>query len=484
MSSTKSRSSSSSTDKIRKKATEKDDAMDAMNKADPLASESEDPLLQAYFDGNSMVKHQIDTYNDFVLRKMEEITEGFNPVEIVHQYMPDVEDFRYKLRVELVNPALTKPMIYEKDGSTKLMTPNDARLRNFTYAAPMHMDLKITCETYNEKTQSFTSDVKRLNNIQLGKLPIMVRSKYCILNTTPTAEHVDECKHDMGGYFIVNGNEKVVISQDRISENKTFVFSNNKGSTSYSHLAEIRSVAENKFGVPKTTSLKLSSKENQFGKHIRVNMHHIKHDIPLFIVFKALGVESDQQIVSYIATGLDEQGRNAVCKELVACADEAREIACSRDALEYLSKYMQINGYPKEMLYNKHERLNILRTVLTKEFLPHVGTDFRKKALYLGYMAKKLIFCSLKIWKMDDRDSYINKRVDSPGVLMANIFRQYYGKAVKDMKTQIQKDINNGGWRATGQFSNIITKVNIYKIIKSSVIENGIKFSLATGKIR
>jgi DNA-directed RNA polymerase beta subunit len=89
--------------------------------------------------------------------------------------------------------------------------------------------------------------------------------------------------------------------------------------------------------------------------------------------------------------------------------------------------------------------------------------------------------CYLGITPYDDRDSYINKRVDTPGVLMANLFRQYYGKVIKDMKNMIQKDINNGSWKATNKFSNIINKVNINKIIKSTIIESGMKYGLATG---
>jgi DNA-directed RNA polymerase beta subunit len=439
-------------------------------------------VVDAFYRENSLVKHQLDSYNDFILRKMEEIIEGFNPVQVYHHYVPELEMFQSILKVDIVNPVLSKPTIHEKDGSTKLMTPNDARLRNFTYAAPLTVDIKVTTETYNEQSQEYITEVKKLSNINLAKIPIMVRSKYCVLAANQDAiDNINECQYDVGGYFVINGNEKVVISQDRMCENKTYVFTNSKGSNAYSHIAEIRSVSENRFGVPKTTSLKLSAKPNQFGKPIRVNLHHIKQEVPLFIVFKALGIENDKAILEHIVNNVDDHANNAVVKELVASVDEASDITCSRDALEYLSKYLHINGYPKEIITNKQERLNILRSVLEKEFLPHVGPEVHKKAIYLGYMTKKLVSCYLGLWKLDDRDSYINKRVDSPGVLMANLFRQYFGKMVKDMRNMIQKEINNGAWKATGKFSNIINKLNVYKIIKSTVIESGMKYALATG---
>jgi DNA-directed RNA polymerase beta subunit len=130
---------------------------------------------------------------------------------------------------------------------------------------------------------------------------------------------------------------------------------------------------------------------------------------------------------------------------------------------------------------NKNYKLKIVENILRNEFLPHVGTDFNKKALYLGYMVNKLLKCFIRVLPMDDRDSYINKRVDTPGILMANLFRQYYGKLIKDMKNMLQKEVNNGSWKATNNFINVINKVNINKIIKSTIIESGIKYGLATG---
>jgi DNA-directed RNA polymerase II subunit RPB2 len=362
------------------------------------------------------------------------------------------------------------------------MTPNDARERNFTYSSNISVNVHITAKTLGENGV-YTEENKQINSVSLGKIPIMVKSNYCVLKDKYMT-HGGECRYDFGGYFIVNGNEKVVISQDRISENKTYVFLNNKVST-YSHIAEIRSVQENKLGVPKITTLKMSAKPNQFGRYIRANIHHIKNDIPLFILFRALGLTSDHEILQYILYDVDGESKTAaslLLKELIGCIEEANNVTCERDALEYLSKYLNITGYPKEMLYNKLHRLNIIRNVLEKEFLPHVGTSFEKKALYLGYMTNKLLKCYLGLREYDDRDSYINKRIDTPGILMANLFRQYYGKTIKDMKNMLQKEINNGGWKATNKFINVINKININnKILKPSIIDSGMRYALATG---
>lgn len=439
-------------------------------------------VVDCYFANNKgyqLVKHQLESFNDFILRKLDQIIKGFNSIEVQHQYIPEVSQFKYIMVVDVTNPVLSKPIIYEKDGSTKTMTPNDARQRNFTYSSNLTVNIKITGKTLGENGE-YNIDTKELNNVLLGKIPIMVKSNYCILSNKFALLHGHECKYDYGGYFIINGNEKVIISQDRISENKTYVFVNNKIST-YSHIAEIRSVQENKLGVPKITTLKLSAKANQFGRFIRVNIHHIKNDIPILILFKALGLNNDKEILEYIVYDLDDPLSNVIANELIGSIEEANNIQCPKDALEYLSKYLNITGYPKEILNDKVQRINIVRNVLSTEFLPHVGYEFHKKALYLGYMVNKLIKCFLEIKEFDDRDSYINKKVDTPGVLMANLFRQYYGKVVKDMKNMIQKEINVGGWKATNKFINVINKVNIYKIIKSTIIDSGMRYALATG---
>lgn len=428
-------------------------------------------VIDKYFGPNKglqLLKHLIDSYNDFVLNKIDDVISGFNPIEMQHEYMPEIDKFKYIMTIELSNPTLSKPMIYEKDGGTKIMTPTEARNRNFTYSSPLVVDVNIATRVLNDAGE-YVIDTKQIKNVALGHIPIMIGSKYNMFNDT-----VNECKYDYGGYFIVNGNEKVIVSQDRIAENKTYVFPYVK-QTAYSHVAEVRSVNEYKFSVPKTTTIKLSSKANQYGRYVRAIMHHVKHDIPVFILFRALGIESDKEIISYITND------PFIMKQLVGSIEEACAVTTKFEAFDYILKYLNVSGYPKEIMYIKEHRYRMLNDVLKNEFLPHVGTDFNKKALYLGFMMNKLIRCYTGILPFDDRDSYLNKRIDTPGILLANLFRQYYGKVVKDMKNMLQKEINHGSWKSTGVFLNVINKVNVTKIIKSQIIASGLKYGMATG---
>ena len=290
----------------------------------------------------------------------------------------------------------------------------------------------------------------------------------------------NECKYDYGGYFIINGNEKVVISHDRIAENKTYVFTDNKLSQ-YSHVAEIRSVPDNIFGPPKLTSLKLSSKPTQFGHYIKVTIHHIRTEIPLFVLFRALGIESDKDIVKHIVFSINDKNNTEIVNQLKGSVEESNYINTRSKALEFLSKYLNISGFPKEIVMNKVKRISIINDILSHDFLPHVGTSFNKKALYLGYMTNKLLQCFMGASEMDDRDSYLNKRVDTPGIMLANLFRQYYGKVVKDIKSSVIKELNTSYFKCSNDISNLINKNNIYKIVKPNTIESGIKYALATG---
>jgi DNA-directed RNA polymerase II subunit RPB2 len=483
-------------------------------------------IIDCYFGGpdgdhRQLVAHQLDSFNDFVSRLLEQIIEGFNPIDICNKFDPEHECHQNVLSLVVSNPTLAKPLIHEKDGSTKTMLPNDARLRNLTYAALLTVDIHVTAKTFvagAEGGGAYVTDTKRFKSVGLGRVPVMVRSKYCMLSQ-PLAgvvvpyvrtadgagvarQSVDECLYDYGGYFIINGSEKVVVSQDRIAENRTYVFINTKASC-YSHVAEIRSVQEARFGVPKTLTLKLSSKANHFGRTIKLVIHHIRHDVPLFIVFRALGVETDRDIMRFVVLDPSDPCAQQLADALVGSMDDGHSIRSTREAQEYLAMHLtmphhmsraaaaaaadaaatqgQGQGQAQAWAAPLGHRLAMLRAVLRKDLLPHVGPDPLCKALYLGHMVRRLLRCHLGLCPVDDRDSYINKRLDTPGVLMANLFRQYYGKVIKDMRSLVQKDINAGAWRPTNKLINVINKSNIYKLFKPTTIEAGLKYGLATG---
>ena len=461
--------------------------MDAKTECPPMAEAVIWDVVDAYFNHGGgpeamspLVQHQIGSYNEFIDRKLGQIIRGFNPVQICHMYREDIREFVHKIYIRILNPSLSKPFFQTPDGSQLLMTPHFARMNNLTYASNLLVDVNILTETINEDGITERKEAT-IPNVSIGKFPIMVRSKLCTLTQMPgTAEGngKHECRYDFGGYFIINGNEKVVISQDRISENRTVVFAGNVNADGLT--AEIRSMPDGVFLPPKTCALHLNAKPNQYGRTIRLTCTFLRTDIPLFTMFRALGIENDEDIIRFIVLDIDDEKQKRVLKELAASADDASDVRTQADALRILQRSMSLSGTPREYLDQPAVVAKMLQTFMENDFLPHVGHTFNRKALYLGYMARKLIRTYLGYDGYDNRDSYIHKRIDTPGVLIGNLFRQCYGKMIKEMRNLIQRELHV--WRAsTIAPQNIISASNVHRFLKQTVIESGMRYSLSTG---
>ena len=438
-------------------------------------------ILDTYFQkggspesSNPLVKHQIDSYNKFLDCTLSQIINGFNPIKITNSLKNDNNDQTYKIQINVVQPSLTKPSYHLPDGTYTIMSPHIARMNNLTYSSSLYVNVNVIVETIN-KDGIIENFNKTVNNVYIGKLPIMIRSKACLLHQIPALgeENNSECKFDFGGYFIVNGNEKVLISQDRINENKTLVFKPNSSTDGL--YAEIRSVSENNYLPPKTTSLNMSGKINHMGRIIRMNTAFIRSEIPVFIMFRALGIISDKEIIQYIVYDIDEPNNKKIVNELMACCEDACDIHTKEQAENIIIRVM--TGANKSP--NAHE---LLKYNITNDFLPHVGKCYRRKALYLGFMIRKIIRIYLGYDSYDNRDSYMNKRIDTPGVLMSNLFRQCYGKMTKEIKGLIEREL--GLWRVnltSSSSPDIITDNNIHRYFKQSLLDSWLKYSLSTG---
>jgi len=364
------------------------------------------------------------------------------------------------------------------------MYPNEGRCRNFTYASTIYIDFKFkTRERYGIGLNSFKEfQETSINKVQCGKLPIMLGSKACVLSSLSYNKKIDyeECEYDEGGYFIINGTEKVIVSQERQAENKLYAFKVSKSQNKYAYIVEIRSLPDKKILTPKNIQVKITAKDGEHGRNIKVSIPHIKQDVPLFIVFRALGIETDEDITKFILYNVPNEEWANYTQFLRASLEQAQTIKEQSVAKEYLCKYVNMMGYDRDK-NEKDRRMTYLNDIIKNDFLPHIGDKYKAKAYYLGYMVKELLDVFLKKRDVDDRDSYVNKRIDTSGILMSSLVRQYYTKLIKDMKTNINKEYTNGSWRATKNFQNIINDTNIYKIIKFSTISTGLKFALATG---
>jgi DNA-directed RNA polymerase II subunit RPB2 len=307
----------------------------------------------------------------------------------------------------------------------------------------------------------------------------MVKSKICVLNQYKHFEHAQtgECGFDTGGYFIMNGSEKTVLGQERAAENRVMCFNVSKNNTKYSWVAEIKSVPDFKCISPKQINLMFSSKNNGFGFPIDVQLPRIKQPVPLFVVFRALGVVSDKDICEKIL--LDIQNKDLLIA-LQASIIEANKYLTKDECIRYITTFAMYTPINMDKDTGAEKKHDFTMDVLNNDLFPHCH-NITQKIYFLGYMTNKLLQAATGIVKQDDRDSYINKRVDLTGTLLNNLFRNYFNKLVKDMEKQVIREINNGSWKSTDDYENIINLTNIYKIIKSTTIENGLKRALSTG---
>ena len=426
---------------------------------------------------NPLVKHQIDSYNKFIDNTLGQIIGGFNPIKVkITNQKAELPDNSYNISINILNPSIVKPNYQLQDGTQNIMTPYIARMNNMTYSSGIYVNVHISTEITNKNGMTEKFD-KTVNGVYIGKIPIMVRSKLCVLSQMQgiCEENKNECIYDFGGYFIVNGNEKVLISQDRINENKVLVFHpNNNAEGLY---AEIRSMCDSTYLPPKTTCLNMSGKLNHMGRIIRINTSFIRSEVPIFVIFRALGVISDREIINHIVYDTDSDKNQRIINELMACCEDACDINTQEHAENTLIKIMI--GVNKN---NDHETNKAqLHNNLMNDFLPHVGKSYRRKALYVGYIIRKMIRIYLGYDTYDNRDSYINKRVDTPGVLMSNLFRQCYGKMTKELKIAIEKELNLWRGNANIPISNIISDISIHRFFKQSLLDSWIRYSLSTG---
>jgi len=445
-------------------------------------------LIEAYFKHKhlkQLVKHQLESYNYFVNNQIQQTIEMFNPLIIAseHDFIKELNLYRLEIEITFENFSIYRPQIYENNGSTKLMFPQEARLRNFSYSSAMTIDLNIKYIVRNgENYKNVLNYQKKIKNVHIGKLPIMLKSDLCVLNQYKHLNHNEtgECYMDPGGYFIINGSEKTCISQERAAENQIYCYNIAKNNNKWSWKAEMKCIPDWKCISPKQINILIASRNNGYGNALYLQIPRIKIPIPLFIMFRAYNIISDKEICELIMLNIAKENMQKMLISLKASIIEANKVVSQEAAIKYIVAnviYTPMNMDKETGFKKKHE---FAIEVLNNDIFPHCKTE-KQKIYMLGYMTNILLQTSFGWLLESDRDSYINKRVDLTGPLLNNLLRNYFNKLVKDMKKQIIREINTGSWKSNDDYENIITKTNIYKIIKSTTIEQGIKRALATG---
>jgi DNA-directed RNA polymerase II subunit RPB2 len=437
--------------------------------------------VRAYFKNgvSRFSESQIEPYEDFLRNKIPLILRSTPPIVVWHDQDEATKKYKYEFRLSFDNVSYLKPRIQEATGRLKQMLPHEARIRNFTYAAQMFVDIHLKVRSYSGPgLTEFKEETKTFEGISLGKIPVMLGSSLCVLKDYPMSmEEMGECPQDPLGYFIIHGGERVILSQEKVADNRIMVFLNKKTTTKHTHSVEMKSLHESFTLPPKKLEIRMSSKFNGLGYPLSICIPRFREDIPLMVFFRCLGIETDKQVCDL----LNVDDTDTLMASFKECADIG--VFSQQEAIEYLSHHLQ---YPPAV----EDKTGHVRALLLTEFLPHVTLSgetlepnvlVARKVKILVSMVKKLLDTASGRMPSDDRDAYPNKRVVTTGSLLTHLFRQLFQKVCKDIRSKFVHEINNDNWKRSGKPLDVLVLSNLYKIMKVSSIEGKLKQALATG---
>lgn len=413
-------------------------------------------LLECWAAHHGIVHAQISSYDLFVSSRLQEIVTEGSSIRVENEKRKTVHT------IEFDKVSVRSPAVRETDGTYHAVTPQECRLRGLSYNVGVYVDVLHTVTSPEE-------NFKRLYvETLLCRIPCMVRSEACTLSTCPRSVPGScECPLDPGAYFIVNGNEKAVVAQEKLRTN--YVFVKKTGQRCYS--AEIRSLHSAK--VRSTSTLVVSlGKAAQRAEAFSVSLPFVDVAVPLAVVYKLLGIETIEEVCTAIMQNLPAGMRNGTTEvvlwALLRRALEAPEFDDPVPALvEAIGKKGTAEG-------TASSRARYIEHIMANEFLPHMGLDASqqtrdRKVAFLSHAVLKLSLVFSGVLPEDDRDDYALKRVELVGSLFALLFRQLFRTFLKMTQLHVKKSVEAGKY------------VNIVEVVQSRKITAGFKYALNTG---
>ena len=429
-------------------------------------------VIETYFkdNPNNLVGHHLDSYNHFIKQTIPSIFNQTNPINIVDLKKGSLNKQNKNSCAIYVGGKtgkhvyFGKPVLYHDDDKSQYMYPNIARLNNMTYWASVYYDVLVEYKyNFNEETKKYSEGEKEFKKVLLGKIPIMLQSSLCILNHLhkDVRFSMGECRYDYGGYFIIDGKERIIIPQETLANNMIFTYTHASGSK-YTHTAEINSQMSSTINPPvRKLSIHIVASKNKNqnkndGNQLVVVIPDVRKPIPLFILMRALGIISDKDIIETCLLDMDKH--RYLVEYFIPSVQAANEIYTQSLAIKYISRLLT---HDKEIM-----------SVLCEYLLPHVGdSNLLNKAYYLGYMVLKILKVLGKIENPTDLDSFECRRVQTSGNLFANLFETLFSQQMNKIRLTIQSKYYNHFINYDGD-----TYMNLVGIddFESKIVEDGI----------
>jgi DNA-directed RNA polymerase beta subunit len=391
-------------------------------------------LVKKFFEENSFVKSNIESFNFFVEKELNSIVEENKEIEPTI-IPPNVES--YKIRLDKI--WVTKPEITEADGSKRDIYPAEARLRKLSYAAPIFIEVS-----------AHVNDVQRESHtMQIGNLPIMLHSNCCLLNKKSKQELIEkgEDPNEPGGYFIINGTERVLVNIEDLGANRFLVDTESGGVSEF--VGKLFS-EQGSYKIPHTV-------EKMKDGIYYLSFTRVKR-VPIILVIKALGLIKDEEIMQAIS-------KERQFDEVLINLFEFVDVKNSEDAMDRIAKLIGITQ-------TREVRLERMIELIDKYLLPHIGSDKGdrlSKAHNLCKMLKKYIVTARGEAPLDDKDHYMNKRIKMSGDLLADLFRMNLKVLIGDLLYNFQRIVKRGKFPS------------IKVIIRDKLLTSRIYSAMATG---
>lgn len=392
-------------------------------------------LVDAFFDQYKLVDHHIKSYNEFVGSRIQHIIDTTEPI-ILEQGEYFIETGKIEIK---------KPSMKEADGSKNLIYPTEARLRSLTYSADMYLEM---APVKGELKQDF-------EKVYIGELPVMLKSDICHLNGLSEKELVElgEDPQDPGGYFIVNGSERVIVTMEEIAPNKIIL--ERIGKEEERRARAVVTSIESGFRARITLEYR---KPRRKGVFLRISFPYVPGEIPLVVLLRALGLKTDEEMVKSVS---DERDMQFIIIDDIQTAG----IMTREDAISYIGNRVA-RGMTEEY------RIRRAEDVIDRYLLPHIGVDPENredKAIYLAKMAEMLLQVIFEMREPHDKDHYTNKRLRVSGALMEDLFRVAFMSLTRDMTYQLERSLARG------------KEPSVSQAVRSDVLTENIKHAIATG---
>jgi len=527
-------------------------------------------IIDTYFEDNpqALVRHHIDSFNDFYKNGIYKIFKEKNPVVLYSKLDPETNEYMSQCKMYMGGKDgskiyFGKPVIHDEN-NPHYMFPNESRLRNMNYSMTIHYDIDVEFidklnpgempsviggaiseemkdgsielvkegerqmddDTTNQLTNAIVVDQKEemkeggnnmeevnkqyggaspkptkkkkkdsdkiqfemttkaaqnlreasetaitgntqtrihtLEKIFLGKFPIMVQSDFCALHGMPrnARYNLGECKNDLGGYFIIDGKEKTIVSQEKFADNMLYI--KKVDDEKYLYSAELRSVSENASKPVRTFSVKICTPSKKYtNKQIVVKIPNVRAPVPLFIVFRALGIVSDKEIISYCL--LDLEKYESMIDIFIPSVHDGANVMTQQNALKYIA------------LLTKGKGISHALEILTDYFLPHVGeTNYIAKAYALGDIVYRLLSVYNGTELPTDRDNFKYKRIELVGSLLYDLFREYWSIQLRNIHLEFEKRLYYNQEMYESNLFGLITQ-NYMDVFRERELEKGFK---------